>query len=196
MCGRYTLFTEADNPELLGILRDIERKYGPGAVSAGEVFPTGRAPILVAEADRTCTERGTWGFPRYGRGGVVINARAETAAQRPMFRESLLRRRCAVPSAGFYEWDARKTKYLFRLPAQPCLYLAGLYDMFGGERRYVVLTTAANDSVRDVHERMPVLLSRDTLEAWIHDADAARAWLGAPMPALTREAADGQQALF
>ena len=113
-----------------------------------------------------------------------------------MFRESLLRRRCAVPSAGFYEWDARKTKYLFRLPAQPCLYLAGLYDMFGGERRYVVLTTAANDSVRDVHERMPVLLPRDTLEAWIHNAAAARAWLGAPMPALTREAADGQQALF
>ena len=113
MCGRYTLFSEADNPELLGIIREIERKYGPGAVSAGEVFPSGRAPILIAAEGRTCPELGTWGFPRPGTGGLVINARAETAAEKRMFSESLLRRRCAVPCAGFYEWDAAKTKYLF-----------------------------------------------------------------------------------
>lgn len=196
MCGRYTLFSEADNPELLGIIREIERKYGPGAVSAGEVFPSGRAPILIAAEGRTCPELGTWGFPRPGTGGLVINARAETAAEKRMFSESLLRRRCAVPCAGFYEWDAAKTKYLFRLPQEPCLYLAGLYGEFGGVRRYVVLTTAANAPVRDVHTRMPVILPRDAREAWMHDAAAARAWLGADMPLLAREAADGQQTLF
>lgn len=182
MCGRYTLFTEADNPELLGILRDIERKYGPGAVSAGEVFPTGRAPILVAEGRPDMYGARDLGISALRTRGVVINARAETAAQRPMFRESLLRRRCAVPSAGFYEWDARKTKYLFRLPAQPCLYLAGLYDMFGrrtpvrraddGRQRFCTGCARTHAGAS----------ARDTLEAWIHDAPRRAPGSARPCP--------------
>lgn len=73
-----------------------------------------------------------WGFPRFDKKGVVINARAETAPDKPMFRKCLEQRRCVIPSTGFYEWAADKTKYRFRLPGEDALYMAGLTTSLPG----------------------------------------------------------------
>ena len=86
---------------------------------------------------------------------------------KPMFRKCLEQRRCVIPSTGFYEWAADKTKYRFRLPGEDALYMAGLYNEFAGEPRYVILTTAANESIADVHNRMPVVLPRARIAEWI-----------------------------
>lgn len=64
-----------------------------------------------------------------------------------MFRKSLLECRCIVPTSGFFEWDRQKIKYHFRLPGQDALYLAGLWNRFEDEERFVILTTAPNTSI-------------------------------------------------
>jgi putative SOS response-associated peptidase YedK len=122
----------------------------------------------------------SWGFPNFKNKGVIINARAETAQEKPMFRESLLMRRCAVPSTGFFEWkhDASKQKYLFRLPQETMLYMAGFYNQVADSSgipvpAFVILTTAANDSVSPLHNRMPLILDKETSEKWLYDRDAA-----------------------
>ncbi len=94
-----------------------------------------------------------------------------------------------VPTTGFYEWDKRKTKYHFRLPGKNVLYLAGLWSVFQGEERFVVLTTAPNDTIINVHDRMPVILTEPELEPWLHDTGMASAKLTAIQPALESIAA-------
>lgn len=126
-----------------------------------------------------------WGFPSFK--GVIINARGETALDKPMFRRSVIERRCIVPTTDFYEWDSEKRKYHFRLPGQDRLYLAGLWNVFQGfqgEERFVVLTTAPNDTIVHVHNRIPVLLTGDELMLWLHDTGMASAKLTALQPAL------------
>ena len=125
-----------------------------------------------------------WSFSRFKSKGVIINARGETALNKPMFRRSLLERRCIVPTTGFYEWDRKKTKYRFWLPGQDRLYLAGLWNTFQGEERFVILTTAPNDTIINVHDRMPVLLTDDEVTPWLYDAGMASAKLTALQPAL------------
>ena len=97
-------------------------------------------------------------------------------------------RRCAVPTTGFYEWDKDKRKLRFNRPDTPVLWLAGLYNDFAGERRFVILTTAANASMRAVHDRMPVILSADALSAWTSDTDIALSVLQAAQPFLCHSA--------
>lgn len=168
MCGRYSLFVENDAEEL----REIIRQAGE-AVKTGEVFPTNLAPVLLDEGRGLDAQAVSWGFPRFGSGGVIINARAETAAEKRTFKSCLAARRCVIPSTGFYEWDERKQKFLFRQAGDRLLYMAGLYNEFNGERRFVILTTAANASVADIHNRMPLVLQRDQLAPWARDLTAA-----------------------
>lgn len=183
MCGRYTLFSDEDNREMLRIIEEVARQNPLSDIPRGEVFPTNQAPVLVDEAHFTLLR---WGYPGFQGKGVVINARAETAAEKPLFRRSLGARRCAIPAAGFFEWDQAKHKYRFTLPGEPLLYMAGLYDAFQDERRFVILTTAANASVADIHHRMPVILTGDTRERWLTDPAAAPAILRGEGPALAR----------
>lgn len=118
MCGRYN-FSQEESDEIREIVREVERRQR-GEFKMGEIYPTNVAPVLVAGDDRPVPELLAWGFPRFDKKGVVINARAETAPDKPMFRKCLEQRRCVIPSTGFYEWAADKTKYRFRLPGEGC----------------------------------------------------------------------------
>lgn len=189
MCGRYSLFTEEENQEIMRIVRSIGQRYPENTMKLGEIFPTNQAPILQADGKQIIPELCTWGFPRFHAKGVIINARSETANERPMFRKSLHMRRCVVPSTGFFEWsqDAQKIKYRFTMPNEGALFMAGIYNEFSGEKRYVILTTAANLSVSDVHNRMPVILPKDKVEDWIMTEEFAIPYLHATMPALIRK---------
>lgn len=187
MCGRYSLFDEREIADIDRIIREVEERFRE-KVKTGEIYPTDRAPILLGQDGHP--EPAGWGYPHFSGKGVIINARAETAAEKRLFRESLLARRCAVPSTGFYEWakTGNRQKYWFRLPDEPVLYMAGLYGDFAGERRFVILTTEANPSMEDVHSRMPVILPSGGLLEWINDAGAALERLHGRMPPLVREA--------
>lgn len=188
MCGRYTLFTEEQTEDIRNIIREVQEKQPENNMKSGEIFPTNTAPILKAEGSQLGADLAIWGFPKFDGKGVIINARSETAEQKKMFRESLLTRRCVIPSTGFYEWsqDERKQKYLFRLPDTTALYMAGFYNEFKGERRYVILTADANSSISDVHNRMPVVLDRSSLIDWVFDTEKALNYLHQGLPLLVK----------
>ena len=177
MCGRY--YIDVDEEELRQICREVE-ELQKIRVKTGEIFPTDIAPVLVG-ADRGIMPRGmAWGFPRWNAKGVVFNARAETALQKNMFRNALLTHPAVIPTSGFYEWKAvpdtkKKEKYLFRNPDSNMLYLAGFYNVFAEKdgpihERFTVLTTEANKSVEQYHNRMPILLQKDELNDWLSGA--------------------------
>lgn len=167
MCGRYTLFTEEEYQDIRNIIDSIQDRINGKSMKTGEIFPTNLAPVLISLQNRVEPEAAVWGFPNFRNKGVIINARSETAAEKRMFQKPLMTSRCVVPTTGFYEWDADKQKHLFRLPETGELYLAGLCNEFAGERRYVILTAAANPSMADIHNRMPVIIPKHRIEEWL-----------------------------
>lgn len=109
-------------------------------------------------------------------GNRLINARSETAAEKPSFRSAIKQRRCLVPVDGFYEWQAtgKKTKqpHLIRLKDGQPFALAGLWERWtapDGElvESFTILTTDANAMMQPIHDRMPVILSREDYDRWL-----------------------------
>jgi putative SOS response-associated peptidase YedK len=173
MCGRYTLFTDRDLKEIDDIISQLASDANRDRMKTGEIFPTDMVPVLTPENRKAVPRLLTWGFPSFHGKSVIINARSETVHEKPMFRSSLDKRRCVIPSTGFYEWNCEKKKFLYTLPGSPLLFMAGIYNQFEGENRFVILTTDSNSSVRDVHERMPVVLTKGQVEEWLFDDRAA-----------------------
>ena len=193
MCGRYQ-FTVEQCAEILQIAQAVERRYGSGAWLPGEIHPTASAPVLISSKGSISPELLSWGYKMPGK--LVINARAETVAEKPMFRASVASQRCVIPSTGFYEWDEQKHKYLFTLSGEDALYIAGLYSVRDGKPCYCILTTAANDSMREVHHRMPLVLERKQIAPWLEQPEMASDFLHMTPPALVRTAADSQIRLW
>ena len=102
MCGRYQ-FTAEQCDEIRRIAQMIDKKYGAGQWQSGEIRPSAKAPVLLRHrTGEISPELMRWGYQLPGT--LVINARAETAAEKQLFWESVYTRRCLVPSTGFYEW--------------------------------------------------------------------------------------------
>ena len=97
MCGRYQ-FTESQNADLRRILQDVRRRCGDRAQDFrfGDVMPTAAAPVLIANGGKVVADLQTWGIPGW-KGGLMINARAETVCEKPMFRRSMAAQRCEAP---------------------------------------------------------------------------------------------------
>jgi putative SOS response-associated peptidase YedK len=182
MCGRYTLATPLD--ELVEefrvtnvALEDIEPRYN--------VAPGQQAPIIVRGRDPASSRGGggvrlgqlRWGLvphwvedarPR----GMHINARSETAARAPAFRDAFKRRRCLVPADGFYEWADDGPSWIHR-PDLGVLSFAGLWERWrprdGGEPllTFCILTTPANAALAGLHDRMPVVIPAESRDLWL-----------------------------
>ena len=105
----------------------------------------------------------------------MINARAETVAEKPSFRSAFKRRRCLIVADGFYEWqkagDGAKQPYHFRMKDSSSFAFAGLWetwDAYGEQiRSCTIVTTDANDLMREIHHRMPVILPAENYAAWL-----------------------------
>lgn len=193
MCGRYH-FSEEQSAEIHAIIQEVERKLGEQSVRQGEITPGSKMPILLPSAAGIVPELYVWGFrmPK----SLVINARAETATDKAMFRECVAHRRCIVPASAFYEWDAQKRKYSFALPDSSILYMAGLYDLRSGIPCYCIITTAANESIQKVHNRMPLILEGEAVEAWLKQPETAADILQSKPPQLTMKSLDEQMGLW
>lgn len=190
MCGRYVLFSDPEMAEIREIIEEVQRKHED--IKTGEIFPTNKAPVLLQENGKLIPEAVKWGFPKFNKKGVIVNARGETVPEKPMFRKILETKRCIIPSCGFYEWShdgGPKTKYQFNLSGVGPLYMAGLYNDFDGERRFIILTTASNESIRKVHLRMPVVLARQEMDQWLDSYQGALDILQSSRPALVRQLA-------
>jgi putative SOS response-associated peptidase YedK len=211
LCGRYTVYSEEEIIEMNAIIAEVSRKFGDGAVASGEVFPTNIAPILTLETGRLSPVPVSWGFPKWDGKGVVINARSESALQKPMFSKPLLTRRCVIPSTGFFEWTYfrerdqqmslfsipetplsakdSKMKLLFNIPGENMLYMAGMInthsDKVGNLRdAFCILTTVANASMSLFYDRMPVILMEHEREDWLESETFMRIVLAREGPNL------------
>ena len=194
MCGRYQ-FSTGEYKEFQQIVRDAQRRSSGqhnelNFPMAGDIAHTDEAPVLVASGSKVVAEFQRWGIPGW-RGGLMINARAETLCEKPMFRRSIAAQRCVVPATGYYEWDKEKHKYFFQIPGKP-LYLAGIFDNVEGVNCFVVLTTKPNTTVHDIHDRMPLLLSSEQIRPWLTSAQDALQLLTIVPPALVKTCEDGQ----
>jgi putative SOS response-associated peptidase YedK len=177
MCGRMTIRTPA---------QDIARELGLDGVQAAleqpryNLAPTQQVPAVVNDGARQLTLL-RWGLvPGWARdvaiGNKLINARAETVADKPSFRTALRRRRCIVVADGFYEWmqSARpKRPFLFQRRDGRPFAIAGLWEEWHPPdgsaplRTCTLVTTQANALLAPYHERMPVLLEREAWECWL-----------------------------
>ena len=172
MCGRYLI----DDDAYSGVWLMLNMPGEVQNIAGGEIFPTNAAPVI----SRSGAVVIKWGFPHWKGAGVIVNARAETASVKDMFRKPLLERRCVVPSNGYYEWgrtsgQKNKDKYLLRPPGERVVCMAGMMSVFrdaaGDEySAFVILTTTASSTVAKVHDRMPVVLAPDEHDLWITDA--------------------------
>lgn len=187
MCGRFPGPNKVKLLIALGVLpAEAWRAEWDRWEPNHNVAPTQRSPIVVAGAAPRTLEFAQWGWrPPWMKSGVLVNAKSETAGEKPMFRVALRERRCVVPAAGFFEWKTQgkaKLPYWFRLRGEDIVAIGALYsdEKEAGEprRRFLLLTTAANELVAPVHDRMAVLLDRAGVDAWL-DPAASSATLGA-----------------
>lgn len=187
MCGRYHIDDEVGQA-IQKLVREIDEAYSKG-FPAGDIHPTETAPILMAGTGEAGlrAEPCFWGFPGFDKRGVIFNARSETALEKKLFSASVLQRRCVIPARKFYEWDKSKNKVAFVRDDGPVIYMAGFYDVRDGQNRFVILTTGANGSMAPVHDRMPLLLEPDRLEAWVRDSESTPAFLKSVPAELKKE---------
>jgi len=171
MCGRFYMDPQ-DEKEIKEIIEEINKKYKDtpelSEMKTGEIYPTDIVPVLTADSPMLMK----WSFNNYAGKGQVINARAETAAEKPMFRKSFLEKRCLIPASCYFEWEKRgasKQKYAIGL-GEP-IFLAGLYRMEPKEKlpRFVILTRPAAPKLEFIHDRMPVILPKDNHMLWLNN---------------------------
>lgn len=192
MCGRYYIDKEIEE-EIYRVLQETDKKLRTGRT--GDIFPANAAPVIYGKNEKLCGKEMKWGFIGKDK-KLLINARAETALERPTFSDSVRQRRCIIPARHFYEWDKEKQKVTFCRKHGKILYMAGFYREQEDGPRFVILTTAANDSVSPVHERMPLILEKEEMLPWIYDMRKIGRFLAKTSPMLERKQDYEQMSLF
>lgn len=176
MCSSFTLTADPD------VVRAYFRYQNPATFPPRErISPTD--PILITREDNPERRQSVlvrWGFvPHWVKDPddfpLIINARAETLAEKPSFRTSLAHKRCLIPASGFFEWSGEKGKRLkhhITPKDKTPLAIAGLWDHWLGPdgsefESAVIITVAANEDITPLHHRMPALLAPDQFDAWL-----------------------------
>lgn len=190
MCGRYNVTTDAqamiDFFEVEQTLFDLNAwrpRYN--------VAPSQNVPIIRDTGEGRELLLARWGLvPHWSKEDKLkystINARAETVADKPVYREPFKHKRCLIPATGFYEWqqqDGAKTPYHIHMPGGTLFAFAGLWDHWGaGERAFdscAVIVTGANATMQSIHNRMPVILNPAQYNTWLNTDHFDRAQLEA-----------------
>jgi len=180
MCGRFARYS---------LSRELERYFNahPPAFEIlpnYNVAPSQEIPVIVIHQNERRIKKRHWGLvPFWAKdisiGYRMINARVETLASKPAFRAALKHRRCLVPANGYYEWKGKagnKQPYFLCLPSGEPLAFAGLYETWedketppeaGPYKSCTIITTDASDSVKDIHNRMPLILKPEAYDEWL-----------------------------
>ena len=194
MCCRY-YFSDKAAYKVEG---DLKLTKGALATRAGDITPGMATPGIIwnkGTNEDLALEDLFWGITSKDK-KLIINARAESVTKKSMFADSIRNRRCILPAAGFYEWDASKTKFRFKRADEKPIYLAGFYDLSENRDSFVILTTAANASMKPVHDRMPVMIDKENVRDYLNDTLAAMEMINKPMPELDRSSDYEQLSLF
>ena len=181
MCGRFVLATDEHGTEFFGeALLDNDLPSVPNY----NICPTDRIRILTSEDGQRRLRSMRWGLiPRWAKsetdGPLLINARAETVAEKPAFRDAVRHRRALVPASGFYEWtvgeDGKRDPWYIRPEGGGLMMLAALWQDWappGGDTipTCAIVTTAAGADTKDLHHRTPVIVAPDDWPLWLGEA--------------------------
>lgn len=199
MCGRFTLTTEFDRLAENFSFRAANVSYSPRY----NISPSQSVLTIIDHEGEHRAGLLRWGLiPSWAKdstiGNRMINARAETVAEKPMFREAFKYRRCVIPASGYYEWqdvaDGKQPWYFTARNNDPIVLIAGLWESWRNVepphdtvRSATMVITEPNQFVARLHDRMPVLLTRETMGDWLSGAkgrdlckpapeDAVQAW--------------------
>jgi putative SOS response-associated peptidase YedK len=176
MCGRFTLTVDpADLQDAFG----LSEPAPAGLTPRYNIAPTQPVAVVPNLAPRKL-EMFKWGLiPSWAKdpkiGNSLINARGETVAEKPAFRAAFKRRRCLIPADGFYEWKRAgktKTPLYIQLKGGEPFALAGLWEIWtapdgSAVNTCTIITTEPNALMKDIHDRMPVILPPSAYDAWL-----------------------------
>jgi len=176
MCGRYNIITDA---QALYDAYQVDAGLGAETLARYNVAPSTEQLVILSEGGRRMARRLRWGLiPHWAQDAAIgyktINARGESVALKPAFREALRRRRCLIPATGYYEWKGlpgRKQAYLIRLKSGALFSFAGLWESWAGPkgevRSFTIITTEPNALMARIHDRMPAIIARDRYARWL-----------------------------
>lgn len=186
MCGRFYIDPDdMSDEELIALLNrekaNAELREESLRITCGEVQPGDCAAVIAM--NRNLRRRAfvmKWGYRIERR--LVINARSETAASKPLFQQSAHERRCLIPASAYFEWDHRQkpfAKYRFHIPKKRMIYLAGLYRFEPDNPlpAFTILTREAAPDIAQFHDRMPVIVPNDMTNAWLDRTQSYHALL-------------------
>jgi putative SOS response-associated peptidase YedK len=186
MCGRftqaYTWQEVRDFFDLIGTAQNLAPRYN--------IAPTQQIDVIYAPDDKRLLMKMRWGLiPPWWKKTAketpsTFNARAETVAEKPFFRSAFKRQRCIIPASGFYEWvSARKGQpkqpYYITAKDGPPLAFAGLWSRWRDIETdkdilsATIIVTNANELLRPIHDRMPVILEPDSFQPWLSGGTGA-----------------------
>ncbi|MCL2813420.1 MAG: SOS response-associated peptidase [Oscillospiraceae bacterium] len=183
MCGRFVIDDSGDIAEMRRIFEELKKHYDDTVefknVKSGEIFPSDTVPVIIPEKDmKIDAVPMQWGFKSSYNGNLLINARSEGVYDKKMFKDSIINKRCVIPSNGFFEWaklQDKKEKYLIRPAGSPMLYFAGIYEKLSDPKipdkyqiRFVIMTRESRGLIRSLHERMPVTVERKNILKWLN----------------------------
>ena len=181
MCTRF--YVEPDTEEIREIIAEVQRsqlsgkfiKAGNAILTSGEIRPTNVVPVIApSRAGRRTAFPMKWGFQIPGR-SLLVNARVETAAEKPTFKEAWEKHRCIVPASWYFEWEHFQgpdgkdvsQKYMIQPKGSTMTWLCGLYRIEQGLPVFVILTREPGEEIRFIHDRMPLILPERCIDDWI-----------------------------
>ena len=172
----------------MSLAQEMSVKLGKSIIMLGDLFPEDIAPVLAPNKyGNVAIFPMAWGFTHKATTKPLANCRVETADKKALWRDSWYRRRCVIPASWYYEWgypvyeddsrsmielrNAKKVKYAIQTEGSDITYIAGIYRYEEHDGMHVpvfsVLTRESAGIVRDIHERMPIVLGKDSLQDWI-----------------------------
>lgn len=174
MCGRFAIFSSKQGVinlfKILNKNAEVEKDFN--------VFPSQKASVIFKKdrkSDNLYMLRMKWGLvPHWVKNidnkYISSNARIETVAEKPSFKDSFLRRRCIIPANGYYEWNKNKIPFYFQAETE-LVGLAAIYDIWqkDGEKliTFSILTHEANDSIKQIHHRQPLIVAPKNTNIWL-----------------------------
>ena len=182
MCTRF--YVEPDTEETRALITAVQQsqltgrfiKAGSAVMTSGEIRPTNVVPVIATGRNgKKAVFPMRWGFQIPGR-SLLVNARSETAGEKPTFKESWEKHRCIIPASWYFEWEhllspTGQMKTGAKYMIQPCdsamTWLAGLYRIENDLPVFTVLTREPTADLRRIHDRMPLIFPRERIAEWI-----------------------------
>lgn len=178
MCGRFTLFSsEQELIDYFQVANEffIKPRYN--------IAPSQQILTIIEDKGERRAGQLTWGLiPFWAKnkriGSKMINARGETIAEKPSFKRAFQSRRCIIPTNGFYEWKKigrNKQPYFISMKEEPLFAFAGLWEKWVDQQTNeaifscTIITTTANDAIKALHHRMPVILDKSAQSIWLNN---------------------------